>query len=296
MNPKLTPHQLDAYTAMLWTWAVTFIPHIVTAVLILIIGSIIAKWIGNSTQRILDRAGHIDITVTPVIAAAIKYSILILVLVAALSQVGVQTASLLAVLGAAGLAIGLALQGTLTNIAAGIMLLWLRPFRLGDFIEVPSNNISGVVREIGLFVSLLENLDGISVVAPNSQIWNATLRNHTRNSGRLLSLSISLKNTANVDQAREVLVAMLKEDSRVSRVQAPLIFVDSLTTSTIVLTCAFRAAQGNLGELERTIISRVTAQLHSSGNADLAPQQITLNVPATTDPARLLAATSIAQS
>jgi small conductance mechanosensitive channel len=129
-------HQWDVYTAALWTWSVAFIPHLVTAILLFVVGYILSKWASRSTRAVLDRTGRVDVTVRPVIAATIRYAILILVLVAALAQVGVQTASLLAVLGAAGLAVGLALQGTLTNIAAGIMLLWLRPFRVGDYIEI----------------------------------------------------------------------------------------------------------------------------------------------------------------
>jgi small conductance mechanosensitive channel len=292
MSPNLTPHQLDAYTAILWTWAVTFIPHFVTAILILLVGYMFASWMGGGVRKLLDRAGHLDVAVRPVISAVVRYSILILILIAALAQIGVQTASLLAVLGAAGLAIGLALQGTLTNIAAGIMLLWLRPFQLGDFIEVPGNNVSGSVREIGLFVCILESLDGISVVAPNSAIWNSTLRNHTRNSGRLISLSITFKREANVDRAREVLSRTLSDDERISRTQPPLVFVDNYGTGGFVVVCSFRAAQGNLGELQRIVLPKIERDLEALGDPAFVPTQIVRTLPVDTDPARLLAETT----
>ena len=121
----------------------------------------------------------LDPTLRPVLASMIRYAVLILVLIVALSQVGIQTASLLAVVGAAGLAIGLALQGALSNFAGGLMLLWLRPFRIGDFIEVGA--IAGTVREMGLFACHLETFDGMFLFAPNSAIWNTPLKNHTRN-------------------------------------------------------------------------------------------------------------------
>jgi small conductance mechanosensitive channel len=126
------------------------LPRLVAAVLILVIGTIVARWVSRAVYEISQRTTHIDPTLRPVLASMIRYAVLILVLIVALSQVGIQTASLLAVVGAAGLAIGLALQGTLSNFAAGLMLLWLRPFRIGDFIEVGA--IAGTVREMGLFV------------------------------------------------------------------------------------------------------------------------------------------------
>src|SRR5919107_345073 len=112
------------------------------------------------------------------LAAAARYAVLILVLVAVLGQLGVQAASLLAVLGAAGLAIGLALQGTLSNIAAGVMLLWLRPFKINDYIEV--NNVpglAGIIRQMGLFSCQLEAYDGLFLFVPNASLWNVPLRN-----------------------------------------------------------------------------------------------------------------------
>src|SRR5215469_3267272 len=176
------PKHVD-YTAMLWSWSANFLPRLLAAIIILIVGSLVATWIGQAVRKVLARSGRVDPTVQPVIAAVVRYSILALVLVAALGQLGIQTASLLAVVGAVGLAIGLALQGTLTNIAAGIMLLWLRPFRIGDYIEVGGQ--SGTVEEIGLFNCRLRTFDGLYLFMPNSAIWNAPLKNDTRNGGRL---------------------------------------------------------------------------------------------------------------
>ena len=131
MTPTLTSDQINTYATMLWTRTIAFLPDLITAVVIVVVGWALAAWVARSVGKILDRSGRVDVTARPVIITALRYSILLLVLIVGLTQVGVETASLLAVLGTAGLAIGLALQGTLTNIAAGIMLLWLRPFRVG---------------------------------------------------------------------------------------------------------------------------------------------------------------------
>jgi len=133
MDLTLTPTHLDRLADVAWIWAAAFLPRLVAAAVILVTGTIVARWVSRAVYDISRRTTHIDPTLRPVLASMIRYAVLILVLIVALSQVGIQTASLLAVVGAAGLAIGLALQGTLSNFAAGLMLLWLRPFRVPDW-------------------------------------------------------------------------------------------------------------------------------------------------------------------
>ncbi len=123
------PTVADRVTVSAWAVAETLLPRLTLAILILLAGGLIAKWVQRAVSAALAETRGVDETARPALAAAARYAVLILTFVAALSQIGVQTASLLAALGAAGLAIGLALQGTLANIAAGVMLLWLRPFR-----------------------------------------------------------------------------------------------------------------------------------------------------------------------
>src|SRR5215469_5272500 len=280
------PKHVD-YTAMLWSWSANFLPRLLAAIIILIVGSLVATWIGQAVRKVLARSGRVDPTVQPVIAAVVRYSILALVLVAALGQLGIQTASLLAVLGAVGLAIGLALQGTLTNIAAGIMLLWLRPFHVGDYIEVPSNNISGTVKEIGLFACQLENFDGVFVFAPNGSVWNAALRNYTRNSGRLISFSVTLPASTVVDNAREALKSMMDEDVRILKTPPPSVFVDSYDAKNgLILTVSFRTSQGRAGEVQRSLIDETRRHLNQAGIGDTG--QIVRRVPGDTDPSRVV--------
>ena len=169
----------------------------------------------------------------PIAATAVRYAILIVVLVAALGQLGVQTTSLLTVLGAAGLAIGLALQGTLANIAAGIMLLYLRPFRAGDTIETPL--IIGKVREIGLFATIMETLDGLFYFVPNSALWNVPLKNQTRNPRRLVTVTLSVSYSADLGEVRRILAEMASADERVLKDPAPSVSVESYTENRIVV-------------------------------------------------------------
>jgi len=216
----------------------------------------------------------------------IRYAVLILVLIVALSQVGIQTASLLAVVGAAGLAIGLALQGALSNFAGGLMLLWLRPFRIGDFIEVGA--IAGTVREMGLFACHLETFDGMFLFAPNPAIWNTPLKNHTRNAGRLVSIDVTVASNADIDRARDILVAMAERDSRVLKMPPPHVFVDSLTGAGLLLKLRIWASHDDVGELQHTIIEQAMHELEDAGIEALQPQQVVRIIPPDSDPSRLL--------
>ncbi len=184
-------------------WVYGFTPRLVTAIIILVVGYFAAGWAARGTRSLLHRASHNDLTMVPVASAAVRYGILIFVVVAALGQLGVQTTSVLAVLGAAGLAVGLALQGTLANIAAGIMLLWLRPFRVGDYVE--TSGVAGTVEEINLFHSRLRTWDGIYKFVPNSQLWNTTLTNYSRNRTRLVLIEFGIAYEDDIATGRKVL-------------------------------------------------------------------------------------------
>ena len=286
MNFDLSPESVNRAVDVAWTWTAAFLPRFVAAVLILLVGSLIARWLSRAIFNVTGRTAHIDATVRPILAAIVRYSILILVFIAALSQIGVQTASLFAVLGAAGIAIGLALQGTLSNIAAGLMLLWLRPFHVGDFIEV--NGMAGTVREIGLFVCHLETFDGIFLFAPNSTIWNQALPNHTRNTGRLVSIDITVPAKADIDHAREILLAMARRDRRVLKRPQPRVFVESLTGAGLLLNLRVWATHENVGEVQRVIVEEAKAELDSAGIDTLHPQQVVRVIPPDSDPSRLL--------
>jgi small conductance mechanosensitive channel len=280
----MLPSSVDTVTAIVWNWIV---PRVGMAVVILVIGTFLAGWAGRLFERTLARSARIDATSRPVLTATVRYAVLIVTILAALSQIGVQTASLLAILGAAGLAIGLALQATLANIAAGIMLLWLRPFEVGDYIEIASGNpIAGRVREIGLFASRLETYDGIFVFAPNSGIWNSALRNHSRNSGRLVVFAIKLAAGAEAERARGILSSMLSEDRRILPGPKPEVFVDGFGEGGILLTASFWAAPGAIGEIQRSIAQAIKARFEAE--PDLGIVQVTRLQPPDSDPSRLL--------
>jgi len=167
------------------------------------------------------------------------------------------------VLGAAGLAIGLALQGTLANIAAGIMLLYLRPFRAGDTIETPL--IIGKVREIGLFATIMETLDGLYYFVPNSALWNVPLKNQTRNPRRLVTVMLSVSYSADLGEVRRILAEMASADERVLKDPGPSVSVESYTENRIVVALRAWTRTDAFVDVQRAFAEDAKRRLSEAG-------------------------------
>jgi small conductance mechanosensitive channel len=266
------PEQLSAFATMFWAWALAFLPRLGAAILILVAGVFLAGWASRFVRAAIGRMRHIDPIIEPMLGTAARYAVLLLFLVAALGQLGVQTASLLAVLGAAGLAIGLALQGTLQNIAAGIMLVYLRPFRVGDYIETPS--VAGTIKEIGLFASQLETGEGLFYFVPNSEIWNKPLKNHSRNPRRMMTIQIGISYAADPAEARRILLDMAASDPRVLTDPAPYVFVENYGDSAVLVTFRAWAPTSIFWDVQRTMIEEAKRRLEAAGIEIPFPQRI----------------------
>ena len=227
------PNTINAAADKAIAMLMEFVPNLIGAVLILMIGLVLAKWLSSTVSKLFSSRRQIDPTLVPVLASLVRYGIIIITLIAVLGQLGMQIASILAVLGAAGLAIGLALQGTLSNIAAGLMLLWLRPFRVGDFIK--TGDIAGSVQEIGLFASHLKTYDGIFHFVPNSELWNKPIINLTHMPTRMLDLDVGIDYEDDIDTAVRTLLGIAENDERVLKDPAPVSMVASLGDSSVNL-------------------------------------------------------------
>jgi small conductance mechanosensitive channel len=203
---------------------------IITAVII-VAGRLLTRAAVKLVNRAVANTLYIDETITSVLRLIIRYGMFIICLIMILNTFGINTTSLLAVLGAAGVAIGLALKDTLGNIAAGIILLFLRSYRKGDYIEFGS--CSGTVKEISLFTTILETPDGIYVSAPNSSIWGTVLKNYTRNGRRRMDLSAGISYSDSIDTAFRVMRDIAAAESRFMKNPAPQVLVQSLGDSSI---------------------------------------------------------------
>ena len=197
---------------------------------------IIGFWLSSKASSIVRKQmstlQRVDKTLAPILASIIRYAGFILTLVVALGQFGVQTTSIIAVLGAAGLAIGLALQGTLSNVASGIMLLLLRPFSVGDWIE--TNSISGTVREIGLFATQIDTFDNIYITVPNSSIWSATIINNSRHQIRRMDLDIGIGYNSDLNKVEKALITLTKDKRILSDPEPQFLVVDYADSAILV--------------------------------------------------------------
>ncbi|MDP7548873.1 MAG: mechanosensitive ion channel [Alphaproteobacteria bacterium] len=244
---------------------------ILGAVIILIVGWWIAGMVRRATARALDRVPRMDDTLKPFLCSLVRYAVLSVTLVAVLSQFGVETTSIIAVLGAAGLAIGLALQGTLRNIAAGVMLLFLRPFKVGDYIE--AGGVSGTVNSIGLFISELTTFDGVYLSVPNGELWNTAIINFSRNPTRRLDIVIGIGYDDDIDQGLAILLALMQDDERTLDDPAPQTMVKALGASSVDLNMRCWANSSDFWSLQFHLNKAAKEALDQAGISIPYPQQ-----------------------
>lgn len=254
----------QAIMTQMTEWFVQAVPNLIAALLILIFGYAIAVWAGRAANRLITRNKRFDPMLGSVVSSIVRYALTIIVFVAALGQLGFQTTSLIAALGAAGIAIGLALQNTLSNIAAGFMLLWLRPFRIGDYIEVPST--AGTVKDVGLFATELHSWDGIYQFVPNSQLWNTSIINYTRLERRLVEVQYGVAYDDDIQTGRDTLLGLARSDARVLQEPAqPFVFVDRLDDSSVVLSLRLWTATSNYWDVRRDMTELGKLRLEEAG-------------------------------
>ena len=243
----------------------------VGALVILLVG----WWIAGRTQylvrRALDRVPRIDDTLKPFLSSSVRYFVIVITFVAVLAEFGVQTTSIIAVLGAAGLAIGLALQGTLQNIAAGIMLLVLRPFRVGEYID--AGGVSGTIDAINLFTTDMTTYDGIYRSVPNAELWNRNILNYSRNPTRRLDIPVGIAYEDDVEQALDLLLSHLSQDTRVLPDPEPQVLVTGLGDSSVDLTLRCWTNRTDFWPLRFELNKKVKLWLDAAGISIPFPQR-----------------------
>ena len=207
-----------------------WILNVLGALIVLWVGNRIARWARGVVQRALERA-KVDDTLVPFVSSCVYYLIVAFVVVAALGMIGIQTASIIAVLAAAGLAVGLALQGTLANFAAGVMLLVFRPFRKGDLIEAAG--VTGAVDAISIFTTTLSSVDNVAIVVPNAAVWGQTIRNYATNPTRRIDLAVNIAYRDSLQTAMDAIQRVVAADPRVLTEPAPTIAVGELGNSAV---------------------------------------------------------------
>ena len=202
------------------------------AIVVLVVGRMVAGALRTGVRKALTKR-EVDATLVPFLSSLIYFATLAFVVIAVLSLFGIQTTSLVAILGAAGLAVGLALQGTLSHFASGVMLLIFRPFRVGDVVEV--GGTVGKVEEIGIFTTTLKSPDNIKITVPNSQIYGDTIRNYNGYDIRRVDMVMGISYDDDIGRAIETMDRVIRQDSRVLSDPQPQIAVSELADSSVNL-------------------------------------------------------------
>ena len=246
--------------------------RIIIAVLIIITGRIVIFVARRLMRRAVTGKFHIDDTFTTILKRVIEYGVLIICIIMILDIFGVNTASLIAILGAAGIAVGFALRDTLSNIAAGIIILFLRPFKKGEFIECGS--VIGTVEEIGLFSAILKTSDGIYISAPNSSLWGTPLKNYSRNPQQRMDITVSISYLDSIDTAFGVLREIIDQEKRFLKEPAPQVMVQSLGESGIGITLRAWVSSDAYWDTYRAQMKNVKEKIQEAGLTIAFPRRM----------------------
>ncbi|WP_312741554.1 small-conductance mechanosensitive channel MscS [Cedecea neteri] len=243
--------------------------NIVAAVAILIAGMIVARLVSGAVNRLM-LARSIDSTVADFLSALVRYGIIAFTLIAALSRVGVQTASVIAVLGAAGLAVGLALQGSLSNLAAGVLLVTFRPFRTGEYVDL--GGIAGTVLNVQIFSTTLRTVDGKIVVVPNGKIIAGNIINFSREPARRNEFIIGVAYDADIDRVKQILTDIITSDERVLKDRDITVRLNELGPSSVNFVVRAWSKSGDLQNVYWDVLERIKKALDANGIGIPYPQ------------------------
>ena len=212
------------------TYLIPYGINLVFAIIIFIVGKWLAKTITSLTSKLMKKA-NLDEILVGFIAGIIKSILMLFVIVAALGKLGVDTTSLIALIGAAGLAVGLSLQSSLQNFAAGVMLIVFRPFKTGDFVEAAG--ISGVIEKITIFTTQMRTGDNKQMIVPNGQIYGGVITNFSAKETRRVDMIFGIGYDADIKKAKEVLNDILSKDERILEDPKPVVAVSELADSSV---------------------------------------------------------------
>ena len=243
---------------------------ILMALVIFIVGKWIVKKLSNVIEKLMLK-NEVDPAIRNFTGSIIYYMLLIFVCIAALGQLGIQTASFVAIVGAAGLAVGLALQGSLSNFAAGVLLLIFRPFKVGDFVEIAGT--SGVIQSIQIFTTELNTPDNKKVIVPNGGVISGNIVNYSANDTRRVDLVFGIGYSDDIDSARKIIEGILKTDSRVLEVPAATVAVVELADSSVNFVCRPWVNTADYWDVYFDLTEAVKKAFDSNGISIPFPQQ-----------------------
>ncbi|MDA7964641.1 mechanosensitive ion channel domain-containing protein [Ruegeria sp.] len=233
------------------------------ALIVLILGWIVAGVVAGVVRRRINNTPQIDPTLGNFAASMIKWAILAMVLVAVLGIFGIEATSIVAILGAASLAIGLALQGTLSDLAAGVMLVVFRPYKLGQYVDI--GGTAGTVKDLNLFTTELVTPDNVQIIVPNGQAWGSVITNYSAHDTRRVDLVFGIDYGDSADQAMQIILDIAKADERIMSDPEPWVRVTNLGDSSVDLTARLWCAAADYWDVKFELTKTVKEAFDAKG-------------------------------
>ncbi|MDO1513507.1 mechanosensitive ion channel [Maribacter confluentis] len=266
---KIMNLQEHADKALEWMWAV--LPNVIIAIILLVLGTYIIRFINKMVRKFFLRKDY-DLALETFLQSFISIALKIILFVLVITQLGVQTTSLVAILASAGLAIGLALQGSLANFAGGVLILLFKPFRIGDFIS--AQGVDGTVREISIFTTKVSTFGNQIAVIPNGQLSNNTIINYNALDTRRDKIDVGIGYGSNIKQAKEILLAIVNERDTILKEPAPEVYVGELADSSVNLTLRFWANNPDFWAAHFYVLEEIKYRFDAAGIEIPFPQRV----------------------
>ncbi len=260
---------LDKYATEIIDLVVKYGASVLLAIIVLIIGLWVIKRINKVISKTMDKR-NIDPSLKPFLLSIIGALLKIMLVISVASMVGVEMTSFIAVLGAAGLAIGLALQGSLSNFAGGVLILILKPFKVGDFIE--GAGYSGTIREIQIFYTYMTTVQNQEIIIPNGELSNNPIQNYSFHDTRRLDMTFGIGYTDDIDQAKSILWDLVKNDDRFLKEPAPDIFIEALADSSVNFRVRAWAKRSDFWDIHNNLSEKVKKAFDQAGIGIPFPQ------------------------
>jgi small conductance mechanosensitive channel len=270
---KIMNLQEHTDNAIVWLWAV--LPNLVIALFLLIAGTYVIRFINKMVRKFFLKKDY-DLALETFLQSFINIALKMILFVLVITQLGVQTTSLVAVLASAGLAIGLALQGSLANFAGGVLILIFKPFKVGDFIS--AQGVDGTVKEISIFTTKVSTFGNQMAIIPNGQLSNNTIVNYNSQDTRRDKIDVGIGYGSNIKQAKEILLAICAEHETILETPAPEVYVGELGDSSVNLTLRFWANNPDFWASHFHVLEETKYRFDAAGIEIPFPQRVVTQI------------------
>ena len=252
---------LSEYTSSFTKALIGYVPNLIAAILLLVIGVWAIRIITKLARKIMIRK-EVEITLVEFLTNIITWALRIVLFIAVISKLGIESSSFVAILGAAGLAVGLSLQGSLSNFAGGMLIIFFKPFKIGDFIE--AQNVSGTVKHIQIFVTQLVTANNQVIFIPNGALSNGTIINYNENDIRRTDLNLTISYETNIKTAKEMITAIINENQKVLQEPNPAVTINEITDSGIKIAIRVWAKNEDYWEVRSAILEKSITAFNDS--------------------------------